>query len=182
MSFDVRTLYLGCDPGLSGALAILNPAGEVIDITKMPETPRDISEYFETWGPHVAFALIENVHSFPGNKKPCPVCGSRGAQGVASTFKFGWNKGLLDLALVKIRHDSVMPGTWQKPLGLLRSDKNEPKTVKKNRHKAKAQDLFPTVKVTHATADALLIAWHCLQLHERRPNALDETLSKTTHP
>jgi hypothetical protein len=36
--------------------------------------------------------------------------------------------------------------------------KGETRTAKKNRHKDLAQRLFPKVKVTHAIADALLLA------------------------
>jgi hypothetical protein len=38
--------------------------------------------------------------------------------------------------------------------------KGTPHTVKKNKHKAKAAQLFPRVKITHSNADALLIAEH----------------------
>jgi hypothetical protein len=53
--------------------------------------------------------------------------------------------------------EAVTPGKWQKEFGLL-AKKGETKTAKKNRHKARAQELFPDLKITHATADALLIA------------------------
>jgi hypothetical protein len=45
----------------------------------------------------------------------------------------------------------IRPQVWQKELGCLtKGDKNV--------SKRKAQELFPSMKVTHATADALLIA------------------------
>ena len=47
--------------------------------------------------------------------------------------------------------EEVAPQVWQKVLGCLsRGDKNVTK--------AKAQQLFPAIKVTHAIADALLLA------------------------
>ena len=83
-------------------------------------------------------------------------------QGVASTFKFGRSYGNLEAFLIaaEIPFERVVPSVWQREFGLI-SKKGETKTAKKNRHKAKAQELFPSVKVTHAVADALLIAeWH----------------------
>jgi hypothetical protein len=36
---------------------------------------------------------------------------------------------------------------------------------KKQRNKAKAEELFPGQRITHATADALLIAEYCRRIH-----------------
>lgn len=143
-----RNLYMGIDPGLSGGFGILDPDGNLVDASTMGDSPREIYEYMQEFGPRIKFAMIENVHSFPG-------------QGVSSTFKFGWNKGLLDMALVTIPHEGVQPGTWQKPFGLIRQVKTETITDKKNRHKAVAEKLFPTVKMKHALVDGLLLAEFC---------------------
>lgn len=147
-----RDLFLGVDPGASGGLALLDPAGKIVDASPMPDTPRDIHEYFEEFGHRICFAMIENVHAMP-------------MDGKSSDFKFGWNKGLLDMALVPIRHEGIQPGTWQKAFALIRTDKTESKTAKKNRHKARAQELFPDKKITHAIADAILIAEHCRRMY-----------------
>jgi crossover junction endodeoxyribonuclease RuvC len=141
----IQPCFLGCDPGLSGGMAILQADGRVVDASPMPKTPRDIFDYFEEFTPLVRFALIEAVHAMPD-------------QGVSGVFKFGWCLGLLDMALVRIPHESVQPGVWQRAFGLIRANKQESRVEKKNRHKRVAQELFPNVKVTHALADALLIA------------------------
>ena len=44
--------------------------------------------------------------------------------------------------------------------------KTESKTEWKNRLKGMAQQLYPDLKVTLATADALLIATYCKRKHE----------------
>ena len=55
------------------------------------------------------------------------------------------------LTAAGIPFERVRPQQWQKSLGCLtKGDKNVTKR--------KAQELFPMMKVTHATADALLIA------------------------
>ena len=73
-------------------------------------------------------------------------------QGVASVWTFAQNYGTLlgILAALKITRYHVTPYIWQKTLQCLsKGDKN----ITKRR----AQELFPDIKITHATADALLI-------------------------
>jgi len=80
-------------------------------------------------------------------------------QGVTSMFSFGRSYGFLRGCLVAlgIPFDDVTPGKWQKALGLTRANKDESITSKKNRHKQRAQQLFPHLKITHAIADATLL-------------------------
>lgn len=150
-------IYIGIDPGLSGGIAYIAVHNaytiklpeieglEAPSITtvalKMPDTEADTAEFFKqiTINKEVK-ALIEKVHSMP-------------KQGVTSSFTFGRNYGFLRGCLIShgISFDEVQPAIWQKTLGCLtKGDKNV--------SKAKAQQLFPELKVTHATADALLIA------------------------
>jgi crossover junction endodeoxyribonuclease RuvC len=136
----VKTI-LGIDPGASGGIAWITDGKPCVE--KMPDTLQDLWELIENITgalPHRCKAYLEQVHSMPG-------------QGVASSFKFGQGYGALEMALtaVGIAFERVTPQKWQKALGCLtKGDKNV--------SKRKAQELFPTMKVTHATADALLIA------------------------
>lgn len=154
------TFIAGCDPGQSGGIAILTLDGNiVVDLSKMPETPKDLVDYFKRaqWlttdglvvDGNICMAGLERVHAMPG-------------QGVTAMFTFGFNLGLLHMALVanNVPMMLISPTVWQKTFGLLRSSKEETKTDKKNRHKAVAQELFPGTKITHHLADALLIAEH----------------------
>jgi len=144
-----RNLLLGVDPGQSGGFAILDPAGAVVDVTKCPETEKDISDYFAEFAPRLQMAVIESVHSFPG-------------QGVSSSFKFGMNYGALRMGLIAhgIPFEYVSPGKWQHPFGLLEKGRKatDSNTEKKNKHKSRAQELFPAVKICHWNTDALLLA------------------------
>lgn len=72
---------------------------------------------------------------------------------MASSFRFGQSYGFLRGVLVACRvpFDQVTPAKWQRNLGCLsKGDKNVTK--------AKAQELWPELRITHAIADALLIA------------------------
>lgn len=139
-------LHIGLDPGQSGGIAFIpdnNPA-KAWAIT-MPDTLADLwavlhGVSYDSISHH---AYLERVHSMPG-------------QGVASSFKFGQGFGHLEMALTaaRIPHTYVTPQKWQKELQCLtKGDKNI--------SKARAQQLFPHIKVTHALADALLIAEYC---------------------
>ncbi|UKK61128.1 crossover junction endodeoxyribonuclease RuvC [Prevotella communis] len=137
---------LGIDPGKGGGLAVIDSEShEVIDVTAMPETLADISDFVERHK-DAQCAYIEIVHSMP-------------KQGVSSTFTFGQFYGYVQMAVAchKIRCIDVLPSKWQTALSV-KSKKDESYTQHKTRLKGKAQQLFPKTKVTLKNADALLIA------------------------
>jgi hypothetical protein len=147
-------IYIGIDPGAGGGIAFLDegPPGKgwplgVIAI-KMPATEADIFGLIKDCPGR---AVIEHVWSIPG-------------QGGA--FAFGKNVGALLMALTaaKIPFDQALPRRWQKELGVA-YPAGATDTEKKNITKRRAQALFPGVPITHAIADALLIAEYCRRLH-----------------
>ena len=95
------------------------------------------------------FCVIEKVHSMP-------------KQGVVSTFTFGKNYGqwLGILASNGVPYKEVTPQTWMKYYGAMPKDK--PKRKKYLKHLA--QSLYPNIKITLKTADAVLIAHWCRQI------------------
>ena len=143
--------YLGVDPGTSGALALWrdeDPCNMLF--CRLDDTDHDIAAWLEIWEPMILHAMVERVSAFPG-------------QGVSSTFKFGRSFGFVIGLLVafKIPFDLVTPVTWQRAMHCL--SKGD-----KNRTKARAQQLFPKVKIVHATADAGLIARCCAERYGHR--------------
>jgi hypothetical protein len=133
---------IGIDPGKNGGIAWIANGKPCVE--KMPETAKELWELIESIQFSVFdFAIkayLEQVHSSP-------------QMGVKSAFTFGNGFGHLEMALTAagIPFERVRPQAWQKTMGCLtKGDKN----VSKRR----AQELFPSLKVTHATADALLIA------------------------
>ena len=88
-------------------------------------------------------AVIEAVHSFP-------------KQGVRSVFTFGQGYGqwLGILAAHEIPYIQVSPQKWMKYYKPLSTDKKE----RKDQLKHLAQQRFPNLKITLATADAMLLA------------------------
>jgi len=133
-------IFLGIDPGGSGAVAAIDGLGKIQRVVKNSGTERDVFEAFCGWDGEDVLAVIEQVHSMP-------------KQGVASSFRFGVSYGFLRGCLVAagMRFVEVSPVKWQTAMKCrTRGDKNVSKT--------RAQQLFPGIGITHATADALLLA------------------------
>lgn len=148
---------LGIDPGKTGGLAIMREAdrGRFLqaECFKMPETERDIADLIRSLGPD--FVMIEQVHAIPAFGKPCYTCKRRGGMSTSAMFTFGQGYGFLRGCLIGCNYpfQEVRSYTWQRALNCLtKGDKNI--------SKRKAQQLFPDLKITHATADALLIAYY----------------------
>lgn len=74
-------------------------------------------------------------------------------------FRFGEGYGFLLGVFMAcgVRVELVTPQTWQKALGLGHRAKTQTKADWKRKLRAEAERLFPGVKVTMASADALLL-------------------------
>lgn len=77
-------------------------------------------------------------------------------RGAKATWTFAENWGRLQQCLIdfKIPFDTILPRDWQKIVGV---HGTRDKSNHKRNLKAKAQQLFPNIKVTLNTADALLL-------------------------
>lgn len=135
--------WIGIDPGMSGGMAAVNEDGATAEKFVSPQLAMSWLEgldgdSFVNSG--IEAVIVERVHSMP-------------KQGVSSTFKFGFNAGQWDGLLTGLGFQPVyvQPAVWQKYMGCrTKGDKRITREA--------AQKLYPGLKVTHATADALLIA------------------------
>ena len=140
-------ITIGIDPGANGGIAWIDYNGKAC-VEKMPDSLQDLWE------------LICDITSYPKSsidgrsyKAYIEQVSSSPQMGVVSAFSFGRGYGNLEMALTAagIPFERVRPQVWQKALGCMTKGN-------KNVSKRKAQELFPDRKITHATADALLIA------------------------
>jgi len=141
-------LIVAIDPGVNGGLALLDREG-VVTVQKMPGTDIDVVSF-----------LVEVSNT--AKEVDCyleepPLYAGRNIPGSA-IGKLMWNTGVLYGAAVCLgwKMHRVRPAIWQKAhtcgtKGELSS------TAWKNKLKARAAELFPTVDVTLWNADALLI-------------------------
>lgn len=157
------SVFIGIDPGLSGALVAINGEGGVVDQLIMPRTngskgPLDtgciLSWLVDVRQGGSMYAALERVSTRPG-------------QGATSTLTCGVNWGRLDALLVALGVKYVVPTPqqWKRALSL-------PKRSGKERAQGKVdavqlvRSLFPDMdlspgkrRVPHdGLADAVLIA------------------------
>lgn len=140
-------ITIGIDPGANGGIAWIDYNGKAC-VEKMPDSLQDLWE------------LICDITNYPRSsidgrsyKAYIEQVSSSPQMGVVSSFSFGRGYGNLEMALTAagIPFERVRPQVWQKALGCLtKGDKNV--------SKRKAQELFPSIKATHWSSDALLIA------------------------
>jgi len=151
---------LGIDPGLDGALGLVESSLDVVLARDMPVAksgvgqrrelvPALLAELVRDWRPDMAF--VEKVHSMP-------------KQGVASVFTFGKGYGVVlgVLAALDVPTHLVTPNTWKAWARLGRD---------KTGLRAMAARLFPRDAGLFARAgddgraEAVLIAWYGAQRH-----------------
>ncbi len=151
------SITVGVDPGLSGAIALVDSYGVLVDVYDMPVLNRNVSPQLlhdlDAWdecGP----VVIEDVHSMP-------------KQGVASSFKFGRSKGVVEgyFAALAMPIRYVAPSVWKRDLKLSK-DKGASRERAVELWPGKAS-LFARVK-DDGRAEAALIAYWWQQFGEGR--------------
>ena len=136
---------IGIDPGNSGGIAIYSLSKEsFIEVVKMPETGKDILDFLRLYSRN-SICFLEKVGGLPG-------------MGGSAMFNFGKNYGHIEMALtaLKIPNHEIIPQIWQKTLHI-GTKGTQTTSVWKNKLKTKAQQIYPSVKLTLATSDAILI-------------------------
>ena len=149
-------ITIGIDVGANGGIAWIDYNGKAC-VEKIPDTLQDLWE------------LLCDITSYPKSsidgrsyKAYIEQVASSPQMGVVSAFSFGRGYGNLEMALTAagIPFERVRPQVWQKALGCMtKGDKNV--------SKRKAQELFPSIKATHWSSDALLIAAYGCRIHSR---------------
>lgn len=137
---------IGIDPGVSGGIAVINDGLFVQAFALKDVTEQDTFRFLAEQEP--ATAILEKVGPTP-------------QMGVKSAFTFGGSYYGLRMACIAagLRMVTVSPQRWQAAIGLKKigGKIGQKGTEKKNRNKAKAQELYPGMKITHAIADAMLL-------------------------
>ena len=152
-------IFVGVDPGLSGAIAFLDTTTGRLDLVDMPavevvrngKTKREVSPQMlagvfrsRVEGREVSVAL-ERVNAMRG-------------QGVSSVFSFGRSSGIVEgvVAALNLPLTLVTPQRWQKEVGVRGG---------KDGSRARAAELFPAMASSFSRvkddgrSDAALIAF-----------------------
>ena len=157
-------IYIGIDPGLTGAIAVINSVGRLVGVWETPlirlkkirrKTYSDVGGMLHLLQGIVAnsndavVAGIENVHG--------GVFGSNRKQGASSAFSFGRNFGVWEglLTALDVTIYKIAPQTWKKAMHLTALDGKGESIIK-------AKALYPeadlTLKKHHNRAEAILIS------------------------
>ncbi len=143
--------YLGIDPGKRGGLARI---GFTVQASKMPESEEGLWNWLSAFHGR-SFAVIETINPAIGIKR----LGGKAAGKAQMSKLYGSYRALLmALAIAKITTLRVRTSHVWRAYGIPPRMQSETDSQWKGRIKAKAQQLFPNLKVTLATADALLFA------------------------
>lgn len=152
---------LGIDPGLQGALALIDNDFQIVNLGDMPlmamgkkgkkqVNAAELAKIISLWlqNRDIVMAIIEYVSAQPG-------------QGVSAMFNFGKSCGVIEGVVGTLRIPMVLvtPQTWKKRAGLSGKPKDTARTL--------AQQLYPGADLAQkkdiGRADALLIARYGLK-------------------
>jgi crossover junction endodeoxyribonuclease RuvC len=151
-----RSLIVGIDPGLSGALAVIE-GGVVVLLADLPVVrfsdariknridAASLARLLEPYAGAVHAAVVEKVGARPG-------------EAASGAFSFGYTSGCIAgvLGALNMPTTPVMPAVWKKALGLT--------SASKDASRGRALELFPSLadqlarKKDHDRAEAVLLA------------------------
>lgn len=167
-----KTLYIGIDPGVTGAVAVIDPPATIRVVKDMPletmTTKSRKQNRISALGLSDLFCqltelAVDNGASLFAVVEQVNPIGGRGNMGrgdsAATAFSMGFSYAtiLAALQLHEIRLTTVVPAVWKKHFSLTGCDKDASRT--------KARQLFPrdaaeylSRKKDHNRAEALLLA------------------------
>lgn len=142
-------MIIGIDPGANGAAICLGHK-KAINVFRFKKFDchswYELGQFLDQFKYYDPKVYMEAVSAMPRDAK-------------STAFTFGKNTGIIlgvIYTALEVTPTEVHSQKWQRHFGL--GAKFESKTARKNAQKAKAQELFPNIKVTLDIADALLIA------------------------
>ena len=169
-----QTIFLGFDPGSTGAFALVNSQDPSTAIAlDIPTVKVPTGKKGRTGKPGyrtevdlgalcALFDLVEKLparlHVIIEKQQPMP------RDTALTAFSVGKNFGMWPLFLYSkgISHDTVSPGVWKRAMGLSKKDKEF--------SRMQAQKLFPNAelhrKKDHNRAEALLLAEHARRISD----------------
>jgi len=153
-------VFIGVDPGVTGAVAAVDDRGDFVDSFDVPTFKIGKRACIEPK------TLVEMIEEIPGTISR--VCieepGPRPGEGVCSSFTSGRAFGVLLGVFVAMQAPVVLvkPAKWKKVYGL---------SGDKEQSRAEAILMFPEARLSrkkdHNMAEALLIADYARRMHDR---------------
>jgi hypothetical protein len=160
-------IYLGIDPGITGAVAAIHEDGEIefydtpiVSVQSRKKTTNSLDPYacvalLRKFCSPYSYVAMEKVNAMPG----IGAGGARVSIGATSAFNFGAGYGIWlgILAALDMRTQLISPPRWKKAM-------MEDMGKEKDASRVRARQMFPQaassldLKKHHGRADALLLA------------------------
>lgn len=142
---------IGLDPGVSGAIAVVNTRGDLVDSFQLPVMPAPSASTRKIVDP-IAFRSAVEGWCVPGSIATVEWVWGQNTQSRTSAFSFGNASGMAVavLILLRLQYHFVTPQQWKKHFRLIGKQKKAaiPEVSR----------LYPDVEVeNHNIADAILI-------------------------
>jgi len=155
---------IGIDPGLTGAIAVLDNQGAVHFMWDMPTTARSTGR-----GNEVSAQGLVGLLRWPECRVWIERVGPMPKQGVTSVWSFGRSLGVIEgvLAALGLPYHLVAPARWKKHHGLIGRDKDCARTLVLQQHPALADRLARKKDI--GRAEAILIAQYGQAQRETGP-------------
>lgn len=155
--------YIGVDPGLDGAIAVVDKDGGLVQIYDMPTV--DVVVGGKSKCKVAPAAIADELKFYTTNGRCVAICESvsaRPRQGVTSMFGFGRSLGVVEgvLAGMGIPYELVPPPTWVKHMRVAPG---------KGGSRSRAMEIWPSMAgefkrvKDDGRADAALIALYLLK-------------------
>lgn len=148
LTVNVPTAVIAIDPGASGACVLRNVCGEILSVSPFRGYSSHAAAFCGLVGQPKPVVVVEKVWASP-------------IMGPSQAFAFGGNyEGWIAAAKVcGLDVFTVTPQAWQRVVAL---DVLDQGPARKQALKSLAQSRHPGLRVTLATADALLISDYAL--------------------
>ena len=158
MGHETRSYLIAIDPGINGAYAVLDGAGEFIQADELPRFDKtlnatELGKLFEGFIPRLA--AIEKVGAMP-------------KQGVTSVFTFGCAYGVcLGVAGgAGVPVALILPNAWKKHFRLIGKPKDAARELAARLYPRAVNSL--RLKKHHGRADAILIGRYAFDMDNGR--------------
>lgn len=158
-----KKLYIGIDPGLTGAVALIDESGKCLLLSDCPTEKKSEKKAASPKG--IASLIADIKRKYKGGfhallEEPVAMPNSGRSMGVTSMLSYGRGVGIWEgaLAMAGVKFDRVYPNIWKRELF------NGNKGDKSNSIEL-ARRLFPSARRKlskikyHGRAEALLIAY-----------------------
>ena len=157
-------IYLGIDPGISGAMAVYDKEHDIfLNVIDLPTCERITGKGNQINWKELYNLLLNTLSNYSLDELNITACienvGPTPQMGVTSSFNFGFTVGGLNAMMNALGFDIIYvhPTAWKRKMGLIGTDKNKCMEMIRTTYPIASAE-YLTLKKHHNRADAMAIA------------------------